>query len=467
MIGRGIKRPLSQPVQSCLAPRDELDSDLGGRKVLARSPHCCGCRRRRASTFRIAGVLGLHVLGFVACPCRGFAGSGARGGFLLERQNPGDIERGVDGGASVSGKCKGQISISGSRGRGGRRRVRQRGNTPQLNSLWFHSLSWTGTWDMCRVTRWHSADENRPSGVLYERGLFTSGVNLKNTFSRGNESGISAVAPPTAWGRTRVMASRAHDANCIESSPPAAEKIAEDLTSCLTSAVNRAISKVSSVDEEQQQWRQRQQQEERQAPPRPEEVETPPGRKWTGKNWTAASWKTRDSVRKQGRNSDTVKVKGAFESRDRATAVYATTFPLVGPEARVDVDIAMIVAGGKGRRRADGVNMTTWEGNFGESIISASLQESSGGFERRSWRVWLGPERVLTTTSIVQEEVGTTAREELTVYLLAMGASHHEAAAAGNALLAAGSRLSLTTMTWRRWKRNLDGLRRTGFTGTF
>lgn len=101
-----------------------------------------------------------------------------------------------------------------------------------------------------------------------------------------------------------------------------------------------------------------------------------------------------------------------------------------------------------------------------------------GAPERSSWRVWqrpvrravLGPEEEKDKmkqmeTEECSEGVYASGKAELTLYLLETGATHYEVADASAALFATESESGLTRVTWRRWRRNLDGLTSTGFSG--
>lgn len=98
---------------------------------------------------------------------------------------------------------------------------------------------------------------------------------------------------------------------------------------------------------------------------------------------------------------------------------------------------------------------------------AAAEKEKKEKGRRKSWRVWCGPLGASGAgVAAPDRDICATAREELTVYLLATGATHYEVAEAGSALIAVEPELALTGATWRRWRKNLEGLRRTGFTGT-
>ena len=115
--------------------------------------------------------------------------------------------------------------------------------------------------------------------------------------------------------------------------------------------------------------------------------------------------------------------------------------------------------------------------NATKAQANVGLEENSGSIlcvlstldraDRPSWRVWRGPGEGRGTGSAEEEELGATAREQLTLYLLQTGATHYDVAKAAEALFAVEPESALAQATWRRWRQNLDGLRSTGFAGAW
>lgn len=237
--------------------------------------------------------------------------------------------------------------------------------------------------------------------------------------------------------------------------------------------------------------------------PRPKDENVPigPARKWTAKIWNSgssgASWRAGEAwsePREATADAGTASTSAAGTGASVAIARQEST---AGTSARIETVVVSTVEYGRdrgvvmdelasGRRRA--VNESDWavetsgelppfslglkrSGELDETgavVVSAAAAKS----ERRSWRVWCGPTRAsdlcvsLPEEKEGKEDVYATAREELTVYLLATGATHYEVAGAASALIAVQPELALTGSTWKRWRDNLEGLRRTGFTGT-
>ena len=176
-------------------------------------PECCGCRRRNApsATLRLAGVVGIHVLGLMACPCRGFtppalaAGGPAAGGPTAL---PSDWQR---RGTAAGGEFGRRASIGGggrdaagsgpgaSAARYGRRRDRSGCSGGDGGGGGGGGPGSTG----CRATRLPSAEEGPPLGLLYDRALLKAGVSLgvdaavsssKNNGGNAQKGGGNAVS---------------------------------------------------------------------------------------------------------------------------------------------------------------------------------------------------------------------------------------------------------------------------------
>lgn len=560
MIGKGLKRPLARGKPLCtetndlnleMSPRRRDDSNRAGRSRTSRSrkkaattvtvtpgPCVCGCRlwKGSASALRLASVLGLHVLGFAACSCRGFTSGGhgtARGGFLPERRTRAE----GDGGLRPSGGEKLLCARYPDGAHGevreftGRRRARDRIRAAPLDSFsWFERCGGARASE-CRATLIPSAPEEgrgRP-GLLYDSCLLKGkGVALADTATTptspaprpparngdiNKDSDVVAERPSTVWydeaGSTVDEVSRSSSSYslAVETVEP------KNLTARWADVVNwAAISEALPATRA------------------PRIKEQPPsaallaaGRKWTGKDWTpspkggdsrsgparrwiakdwngvggSAGWRVgevRAGLREAGVTANTVMSTTSTPGASASAAPEAANKPL--PTVSGTRTDAIIEADAVGARfsncdmdrgsRNSVVNGSAWAAvetleaqkpvvvrwpSHGElegraASVAALTAETRRSEGKRSWRVWCGPLRhgdvdVLQTA----EDVCATAREELTVYLLATGATHYEVSAAGAALIAVEPSLALTGATWRRWRKNLEGLRRTGFTG--
>lgn len=115
-------------------------------------------------------------------------------------------------------------------------------------------------------------------------------------------------------------------------------------------------------------------------------------------------------------------------------------------------------------------NATNAQANVGPEETSGNIicvLSTLDRADRPSWRVWRGPGPGRAPGSAEEEELGATAREQLTLYLLQTGATHYDVAKAAEALFAVEPESALARATWRRWRQNLDGLRSTGFAGAW
>ena len=113
MNSKGVKRPLirtavSSSIGTCVSqphprsgggggatsngnPRNWTSSPRNPCSLPGRT-YCCGCRRWNGSKLRLASIVGIHVLGLMACPCRGFAPPSAAAGLITDGQRNAEFE---------------------------------------------------------------------------------------------------------------------------------------------------------------------------------------------------------------------------------------------------------------------------------------------------------------------------------------------------------------------------------------
>ncbi|CAM9472614.1 unnamed protein product, partial [Laminaria digitata] len=120
MNGKGVKRPLirtavSSSTGTCVSqPQPRGNGGGGGGDATSMGtprnwtssssprnlrsppgrPYCCGCRRWNGSKLRLASIVGIHVLGLMACPCRGFTppSAAAAASLLSDGQRNSEFE---------------------------------------------------------------------------------------------------------------------------------------------------------------------------------------------------------------------------------------------------------------------------------------------------------------------------------------------------------------------------------------
>lgn len=459
--------------------------------------YCCGCRRWRGSTLRRASIVGIHVLGFLACPCQGFVPTGSGAGLLPDLQTAGDCDR-RSAGSTVGVKVLRCSSDGAGAGAGapalgreeGRRRPRERmGNS--------RSTGVDAT--ACAPTRLRSAEQARPLGLLYDQALLKAGVvavaetaaaasSSRNGDVVGSDK-VTASAAAAAAGRCAKEGDATKvEANVVKRGGSPGDGMTENLTARWAYVVNGAMTGVSTVQRGE-------------ATPAGQGAATAPvtKRKWSGKGWLGigATWRAGEGWSGPSKTEATLQTSSMMSMT--ATGV-ATSSRMTAPQSDSPVD-EMFAAVAVNSRRGNGTdspagtvpraaNLTTaasseWsgegrslDGDYEETTRAASTL-GRGGW--RSWRVWQGPERrrAMATGLLIsgweeeeevvvveeEEDVCVTAREELTLYLLETGATHYDVATAWSALFAIEPELALTQVTWRRWRQNLEGLRSTGFTG--
>lgn len=434
-------------------------------------PYCCRCQQWKGSSIRLASILGIHVLGLVVCPCRGFAPALARVGLAPDRH--GSIYREVvdhsSSIVSVDSSCLRKDAAAcgaGARGREGRRRPKDR----KSNAWTSDGGSGSGyATSVCQAKRLPNAEEERPLGLLYDGTLLEAGVATAET-SASRNGYVAGVGKATTTAKadkskTAAAATPVVEADSLGNSLPATENKAANLTtSQWPKVMDVAIANATPVTRQQDQ-------DQKQAPTPSQEQSTTkeatPGvrLKWSGKGWLGigASWRAGEGWK--GPHGTEVVTAPSVESSK-------TTIP---PEAGVN---GIFQAVGVDRSNASGhisnlaANVSSsglwggggaYEGNAQE--VALSLTSTLCLEEKPSWRVWQGTRQARVTESPKEQDVHATAREELTVYLLETGAKHYDVSMASAALFAMEPELALTEATWWRWRQNLDGLRSKGFSG--
>lgn len=450
MNSRGMKRPLpGTPTPPFLFPvgaetveryqRGPTNPSLP--PTYGSDPRCCWCSRRwKASALRLVGIVGIQMLGFMVCPCRGFKPLKGDAGMIPDRSRTRGGDRGAlvcagddlwAGGLRCERLALGEMEALRERGlrrRRGRRRRRCRwwpGNGNELTADEDGSTA-------CCATRLPvpSNARGRPMGLLYDGTLLRAGARVADTSNsrrddiagRGEMSAASATTTEDSDAFARV-AMEGSEWSSPEDGP------ATNLTERWARVVNGALADTPRGTASQQQ-------------------QPAARRKWSGKGWMGigASWRAGEGWCGQ-REGDQLE----------ATAI------------QVD--------------RSEDAVLPTNVTSSSPSLLSTvgELEGQVVGFdapERSSWRVWQGPTRRVSlvpekekddTNQMEAEEwsgsVYASGKAELTLYLLETGATHYEVADASAALFATEPETGLTRVTWRRWRRNLDGLTSTGFSG--
>ncbi|CAM9090881.1 unnamed protein product, partial [Ectocarpus sp. 4 AP-2014] len=167
---------------------------------------CGSCRRKNntsaapPSSLRLAGIVGIHVLGFIACPCQGFTPLSLSAGGTpslatdgqQSRLNTPDFETRsgvVDGDIRARGLVP-SLSVGAAAGgslRAAKGRRRHRGGSRRYGGGLEGDGDASG---VCRATRLPSAEEGPPIGLLYDRGLLEASAAAKgaDTTSSNNKS---------------------------------------------------------------------------------------------------------------------------------------------------------------------------------------------------------------------------------------------------------------------------------------
>lgn len=515
MNGKGLKRPLPMP-RTTAAPWSSSSVRPGdGLRIIDETPrsrknrrnrgnppgngrgtgvrgggrcHCCGYKRSTGSTLRLARIVGIHVLGFMACPCRGFAPSGAGMGMLPDRQRTGDGEHGRVLGADNS-VCRAEDRFfwSSSSGVVAARpaAVRSRRRRPRDG----RGVGSDGAGvTVCHATRLPSAEEGRPLGLLYDRGLLRAGVAVTETSSSrsGDSPASGAGTAATATAATAAAAEAAtsegeqsetvvvETEGSFERDSPA-KNLAENLTTRWASVVNGALAGTTSLEPQQQQ----------QALSGVGEATAAASgirRKWSGKGWLGigASWRAgegwagpREMETATAAEAAAAAAAAAASAAANQASTRTTTPPRPDPENDPAREVLLTVGidcryGGNTTvelpANATSASVPDRVAVEATEVATLTTEPEANLAERPSWRVWQGPER-RRPGELVGKDVCAMAREELTLRLLETGATHYEVARASAALFAMEPDLALTGVTWRRWRQNLDGLRLTGFTG--
>lgn len=373
------------------------------------------------------------MLGFMACPCRSFKPHRGDAGMIPNRSQTRGCDRGalvcVGGDLRAGGlRCErlalGEVEALRERGirrRRGRRRRRWTGNGDDLNAD-------VGSSTACCVTRLPvpSDARGRPMGLLYDGTLLRAGVRVTDTSNsrrddvaeRGEMSAASATATEDSDAR---VAMEGGEWRLPEDGP------VTNLTERWARVVNGALADTSRGTASQQQ-------------------QPAARRKWSGKGWMSigASWRAGEGWSGQ-REDDQLEAAAIQVDQDTALSTNVT---------------------------ASSASLISTVGQLEGQVMGF------GAPERSSWRIWqrparrdvLGPkEENEEITQMETEEwsggVYASGRAELTLYLLETGATHYEVADASAALFATEPESGPTSATWRRWRRNLDGLTSTGFSG--
>lgn len=517
------------------------------------SDRYCGCRRWNGSstTLRLAGVVGIQVLGFITCPCRGFTPPGLGAGTVIlpngQRTALGDLECHAShvwaGGSSSSNSNSGNRVVAGlssvataaaSAGvHGGTRDSRLSGGGTGGDSGGGGSGGRSRGRDsatVCRALRLPSAEEGPRLGLLYDRALLDAGRTQGVDTGRSNNSpnggtsasgaasganassggcggtAVAATASAIGAGRgsedssaaTAAAAATVVDTSRVESPCLPTEKhninLAQNATtSQWTSVVNGGATtatdgQTAAVDEVKA------------APPTAVRR-----KKWSGKGWLVANAEqegrqspdqrgtkfsspasstaatpevgvvsmttgTEASVppeaglvetdREAGFDAGVSKVNG-FAASTVVAEMDRSSSPSIRSDSSGKVVVAATANATGAPAVASGLVSVERDGESGESTTQVLVTAGSAGSDFTGLQP---PERSLGS-ELEKGDVCTTAKEELTIYLLEMGATYELAAAATAALFAAEPRCSLTEGTWKRWRQNLDGLRSTGFTG--
>lgn len=545
--GKGFKRPLSMGllVASCgsttLSAKIKVDGSGRRRNRSGGNPErlssganrgpsfCCGCRRWRGSTtLRLAGgIVGIiHVLGFLACPCRGFAPTRSGAGLLPSQQRAGHCDRrSTDRTARIQALRCTSYGAAGERGHEERRRRRRqprdrRGNSRSAGV--FDAMACSAT------TRLRGAEEGWPLGLLYDRALLKEGgafvvAEAAASCSRNGvvasgelAAGAAAAAAAAAGSYAKEGDATMVEADLFESSggSPSERSMGGNMTTARWAHVvnGGGMTSVSPVQRGP-------------TPPAGQDATTATTttttttapvtkRKWSGKGWLGigASWRAGEGWSGPSK-TDTALQASSMLSMTTTGVTTPSRETVPQSDSPVDEVFAAAVEEAGGRRGngtdcsptgmtvSPAASLTTTTTMTSSSEWSWEERSLEGGYEkptrrastlerrreRRSWRVWQGPERqrrrAMEAGLLIardeeeeeydedeedgeeEEDVCATAREELTVYLLETGATHYEVATAASALFAMEPELALTQLTWRRWRQNLEGLRSTGFTG--
>lgn len=315
-----------------------------------------------------------------------------------------------------------------------------------------------------RATRLPSAEEGPPLGLLYDRALLKSGVaqGVDNTKSSSNKDsfrngGGSANGGSNGSGGKVVLAVGTGGT----SEDGGASAAATSITAAAAAATVVEIDRVESADLRVEnnvaqnataQWtsvvkgetaiaRARgtgKQTAVAGAPPATEDGQrtaaTAPRKKWSGKGWlvSRAEEENRQGPQ-QRRGGDSATVT---DNDTNATSVDAAA-------AAADAAGAAVAAAG----------------------AAVASDPAADDLVPPNGRARELPGQDPTMQPAVGGDICSTAREELTTYLLGTGAPESLVATATAALFAAEPRCTLTEGTWKRWRQNLDGLRSTGFTG--
>ena len=468
MNGKGVKRPLpGTPVYSSFRPggAQTVERKPPSRRNRANPPtygggthsFCWWCHQRwKTSALRLAGIVGIQVLSLTAC-CRGFTPPSASVGITLDRRRAEDGHGGVLLGDSYGCKGKGSkcriAALGGMCGvpprgqeawcrRRGRRRPRNGGDGLSVDGYSFIS---------CCVSWLPGAEAERPLGMLYDRTLLADASSSRR--DGFVESGEPPASKTTGTLEAAVGARSEEEVDPVTQAVEGCERssatdgIASNLTARWANVVNGALAETSQVVVSQ---RRRQQQDEKISETKRQDAAPAGRRKWSGKGWLGigASWRAGEGW------------GGPREDQSLARSASATPEGAVLPANATTSSSFSMGSGG----------LTVWaSGGFDEAV------------EQASWRVWRGPTRKTAMVELAGEKVdedeeeatedtgggvfSASARAELTLYLLETGATHYEVADASAALFAVEAESALTGVTWRRWRRNLDGLTSNGFSG--